>query len=487
MRKPNPGISGMSLFVPDLCVSLQDWCDWTGQNWDKVQNVVGQSFRMPRPDENVYTLAATAVLKLILAYEIDPRQVGFLALGTESAVDNAAGAVLLRGMLDVALQARGLPPLSPHCEVPELKQACLGGVYALKQAVRYLALDGQDKLAIVATGDIAEYARGSSGEQTQGAGAVALLLEAEPQLLEVDLFHAGSASAYRGPDWRKPTRRFSMPEYPRNRHHDFPVFNGPYSTHCYLDATLRASEQMFSRLEGDPWNILQQSKALFFHRPYQHMPLQAATLLYLRALASEQEPQRFVDFCQPFEVDAETLQRELQQEPWIFANAQASAQVNEDPRPQLSQLSRHLRKTAEFRAWQHEKMSLGAQTMQHLGNVYTASLPAWLAAGLEAALAADLELAEETLLAFAYGSGDAAEALPLRGVPGWRSAAAKIGFQTALDQPLYLNQDQYIELHDLGTLTVPESQIPRFAIERIGQSQTPEFQDIGLEYYTYLP
>ncbi len=39
-------------------------------------------------------------------------------------------------------------------------------MYAVKGAVRYLATDGRGKKAIVVCGDIAEYERGSSGEQT---------------------------------------------------------------------------------------------------------------------------------------------------------------------------------------------------------------------------------------------------------------------------------------------------------------------------------
>ena len=73
-----------------------------------------------------------------------------------------------------------MPRLSRHCEVPEFKHACLGGVYALKarRALRGAATRG-DKLAIVVCADVAEYERGSSGEQTQGAGAVAMLVERE--------------------------------------------------------------------------------------------------------------------------------------------------------------------------------------------------------------------------------------------------------------------------------------------------------------------
>src|SRR5436190_17619908 len=109
-----PGVSGMSIYVPRLRVRLEDWCGWTGNSWDKIQVVVGSSFRVPGRHENVYTMAANAVLRLILQNDIDPQAVGFLGLGTESSTDNATGAVIVRGMVDRALDALGMPRLSRH-------------------------------------------------------------------------------------------------------------------------------------------------------------------------------------------------------------------------------------------------------------------------------------------------------------------------------------------------------------------------------------
>ena len=63
-----PGLSGMSLYVPAPRVRLDRWCEWTGNSWDKIQAVVGRSFRVPDRDENVYTMAATAVFGLILTW-----------------------------------------------------------------------------------------------------------------------------------------------------------------------------------------------------------------------------------------------------------------------------------------------------------------------------------------------------------------------------------------------------------------------------------
>ena len=229
------GISGFAVYVPPYRVDLEDWCEWTGAQWDKTSAVIGNSFRMRGPHQSVYTMAATSVMRLIDNYQIDPRRVGFLGLGTESSTDNSAGAVIVKGMIDEALRARGMPPINRHCEVPELKHACLGGVYAMKHGLRYLALEDQDRCAIVVSADIAEYARGSSGEPTQGAGAVAMLLESDPDLLEVDLRSIGSASAYRAVDFRKPVMRNLIRGKLNCHFQDLPVFNGKYSTTCYLD------------------------------------------------------------------------------------------------------------------------------------------------------------------------------------------------------------------------------------------------------------
>src|SRR6185369_14785039 len=123
-------------------VRLEDWCAWSGSEWSKIRTVVGNSFRMIAPHESIYTMAANAVLRLILDYRIDPERVGYLAFGTESSTDNACGAVVVKGLVDKGLRAHGLAPLARNCEVPEVKHACLGGSYAAKAAARYLALDG---------------------------------------------------------------------------------------------------------------------------------------------------------------------------------------------------------------------------------------------------------------------------------------------------------------------------------------------------------
>ena len=179
---PNPatlppvGISGIASYFPSRKVKLEDWSSWTGANWDKIQAVVGDSFRVADPREDVYTMSAEAVFTLLKESDISPSSIGLLILATESSLDNAVGASTLRGLTDRKLRHQGLPTLDRNCETYEIKQACLAGVYGIKQALRWAMLMPADRHAIVVSADIAEYELGSTGEPTQGAGAIATLI-----------------------------------------------------------------------------------------------------------------------------------------------------------------------------------------------------------------------------------------------------------------------------------------------------------------------
>jgi hydroxymethylglutaryl-CoA synthase len=449
---------------------------------------VGNSFRCPAPDENMYTLAASAVVRLIRNYDVDPARIGYLALGTETATDNSAGAVIVRGMVDRALDALGLPRLSRSCEVPEFKHACLGGVYAMKAAARYLATDGADRLAIVVCADIAEYERGSSGEQTQGAGAVALLLEPRAKLFELDLARSGSASDYRGPDFRKPHARHFVEGYAARtkRLHDFPVFSGKYSTYSYLEETIRAYEDMTRKLNVAPLDALTGAAAVFFHRPYHHMPVQAAAFLYLLGLLeTSPESPTIAAICKELGVSRDALVAESRSRPDLYGRV-LEGMGDVDPYPVTSQVVGALRKSPEFKAFLETKMSLGSRGAADLGNLYTAALPAWMAAGFEEALAKKIDLAERRLLAIGYGSGDAAEAMPVRVAPDWAEAARRIGFAEALTPAFDLSKEQYETLHDTRAASgLPALPGGRFRIARVGDRYEPGFQDLGIEYYEY--
>ena len=107
-------------------------------------------------------------------------------------------------------------------------------------------------------------------------------------------------------------------------------------------------------------------------------------------------------------------------------------------------------------------------------------------AGMEEAARKGVDLAGGKVLAVGYGSGDAAEAIPMRVVDGWEDAALRIGFEAALEDPQNLTRAQYESLHDSGTAEGLQDPDDGFVIESIGNNTNPKLSDEGIEYYRYV-
>ena len=132
-------------------------------------------------------------------------------------------------------------------------------------------------------------------------------------------------------------------------------------------------------------------------------------------------------------------------------------------------------------------MSLGSKTVIHLGNLYTGALPSWLAAGFEEAAQNKLEITGAPMVAVGYGSGDAAEAIPIYPVKGWEIAAQRIGLAKALENPIDLTRPQYEALHDGHTIPdINYSPHQEFIISHVGEQYEKGFQDLGVEYYKFI-
>jgi hydroxymethylglutaryl-CoA synthase len=481
------GLSGMALYLPPCRVDLHKWCEWTGSDWEKIRQVVGTGFRMLGPQQSVYTMAANACLRLIERYNVDPAKVRYLALGTESSTDNSAGAIIVKGMLNMALHAQGRPPLARNCEVPEFKHACLGGVYALRAALRFLQSDGSDGVAIVVCTDKALYGRGTTGEPTQGAGAVAMLLESRPRLATIDLRRAGTASEYRGIDFRKP-----LVARPGGRAEttsiDIPVYNGRYSTNCYIDEIHQALDHLYSRSSLTPVGYLRSLEAIFMHRPYQRMPETGLGLAWLFALARGDAADRaeLAGYCRGAGLAVEEVIAEMNAAPELDQLA-VQARIHEEVFPLSNTVLKVFRQSEAYSQQVLGKMTLGSEWMREVGNLYTGALPAWLAAGFADARQRGMELAGRELLAIGYGSGDAADAIPMHVVEGWQDAAARIGIETALQPCVDISAEQYLVLREgrqPDDLHIDHA--GEFIIDHIGARSDRSFQDIGVEYYRYL-
>ncbi len=482
------GISAITTYVPPYRVGLEDWCHWTNSSWSKISKIIGSGFRMLGPDESIYTMAANAVLNLIVDNEINSDEIGFLALGTESSTDNSAGTVIIKGMVNEELKNRGMDPISNQCEVPEFKQACLSGIYALKNAVRYVKSDAPEKKAIVVCSDIALYQIGSSGEPTQGAGAVATLIESNPQIAEVKTAFSGSSSEYRQIDFRKPIQYRAQNLNGQSASDlDLPIFNGKYSASCYIDGTISALSNMSENRGKSLSKLLKEAMAVFMHRPFHKMPINAFSISYLYALANgdENDNQELDDLIAQADVSEGEIKKELQEKPDLMSFLQTN--INKDLFPQTNMALKLIHQIKPFKDRVLSKLKLGNELTKELGNIYSGSIFAWLAAGIEDSMKNGKTLNGQEALLIGYGSGDAAEVIPISFTQNCCENERNIKYSAAFIEPVNLDHNQYIELRTNKVLEGAGAKKSKgFIISKIGTQESTDFQDAGIEYYEYL-
>jgi hydroxymethylglutaryl-CoA synthase len=290
-------------------------------------------------------------------------------------------------------------------------------------------------------------------------------------------------------DFRKPMMRFCGQD--RSESHqvqDFPVFNGKYSTTCYIDETIHALNDMYEKRGLQASDYLRSLKTVFMHRPYRRMPETGWAVAYLFALGngSPEDRAELASFCYEAGVEPEALLAEMSSKPEIVAFADPE-RLNYEAYPLTMAVFRIFRASRRYRREILDKLALGSDTMLDLGNLYTAALPAWIAAGFEQAVDEDLDMAGEELLTLGYGSGDAAEVIPFIVADSWREATAAIRFSQSMEFAVDINEAQYDALHG-GRRPPNLDYLPRneFVIDKVGRTDERQFQDVGIEYYKYV-
>jgi len=220
--------------------------DARGVDLKKYTVGIGQEIMgIPPPDEDIITMAASAAKPII--DELGPDGIDLLLFATESSVDQSkAAGLFLHGLL-------GLPS---RCRVVELKQACYSGTIGLRMAAQAVAASPSSR-ALVVTSDIARYDLESPGEPTQGCGAVAMLVTADPALLTLDPeygVHAEDVMDFWRPNYREEA-----------------LVDGKYSTRIYLNTAAEAWRQ-YSELTG---RALSDFARCCYHIPFTNMAAKA--------------------------------------------------------------------------------------------------------------------------------------------------------------------------------------------------------------------
>jgi hydroxymethylglutaryl-CoA synthase len=236
-----------------------------------------RSMRYPSPTEDTVTLAAEALRALLdRRTDLDPGSLRFLTLGTETAVDmSKAGSSYVLGLL----QKAGYP-LPANLASFQVQQACAGGTLSLLTVAAFLQAAGRDgETGIVLTSDIARYKAPSTAEVTQGAGASALLVARNPDLIEFDLGGTGFAS-------------HDVDDFFRPLGSTIAKVRGGYSLACYHETLAEAFEDHCRRTGVSPADELNSIDAFFLHVPYALMPRVAMEKLLEKHLGLDAEGAR---------------------------------------------------------------------------------------------------------------------------------------------------------------------------------------------------
>lgn len=236
-----------------------------------------KAMRYPGPTEDTVTLAAEALRTLLDGQSgLDLAGLRFLTLGTETGVDmSKAGSSYVLGLLQRSGYA--LPSSLSSFQV---QHACAGGTLSLLTVAAFLQAAGRDgDSAVVLTSDIARYKAPSTAEVTQGAGATALLVTRNPDLLELDLAGTGFASQ-------------DVDDFFRPLGSVVAKVKGGYSLACYHEALIDAFDDHCRRGGLDPAAELRSIDAFFLHVPYALMPVGAMEKLLGKHLGLEAAPAR---------------------------------------------------------------------------------------------------------------------------------------------------------------------------------------------------
>ncbi|KAL5381928.1 3-hydroxy-3-methylglutaryl coenzyme A synthase [Paraphaeosphaeria sporulosa] len=216
-RPQNIGIKAIELYFPSQCVDQAELEKFDGVSQGKYTIGLGQTKMSFCDDrEDMYSLALTTVSSLFKKYNIDPKNIGRLEVGTETLLDKSKS---VKSVLMQLFEESG----NFNVEGVDTVNACYGGTNALFNSVNWIESSGWDgRDAVVVAGDIALYAKGNA-RPTGGAGCVAMLIGPDaPIVMEPGLRGSYITHAY---DFYKPD--FTS---------EYPVVDGHFSLRCYTEA-----------------------------------------------------------------------------------------------------------------------------------------------------------------------------------------------------------------------------------------------------------
>ncbi len=411
------GIDAIAFDIAKLHLPIKTLATARNIEAEKLEKGLGL-LKMTLPDthQDTVVFGANALTKLILEQNIKLNNIARIYVGTESAIDSSKPiASFLTTLME---QKFGINSLS-ECDVVDFTFACIGGVDALQNCIDFIRLN-PDKKAIVVTTDIAKYDLNSTGEYTQGAGAVAMLITSNPRIIAFENHWATSTKGVF--DFFKPYRSISKEAIIGNEsnenwfenleaeieiHKDQPVFDGQYSNQCYMDRT-REAYFSFKKLKNTEETVYNTWSSIIMHLPYSFQGRRMLSEIY--ALDSKN-----------IDVDVNTL----------------------DYQNKLKEVS----KSEDYQKFVSEKLQAAEIASSIIGNLYTGSIFMGLLSTLSHFYNTNKPIENSIFGFLAYGSGSKSKVFEGTIQSQWKEALVKTQLFETLEESHEIDFETYEKLH----------------------------------------
>ncbi|WP_435144289.1 hydroxymethylglutaryl-CoA synthase [Halobaculum sp. P14] len=404
------GIDAIEIWTGKLQLDLPNtFAPAKGEDPEKYTKGLGlETSSFPDTYEDIVTMGANAAKRLMDRRDLSPDDIGRIDVATESAFDNSKPvSTYIAGCLEQVYDGD-----FHHANKGERKFACVAGTQSIDDAYNWIrAGRNRGRAALVIATDTALYARGDPGEATQGAGAVAMLIDEDPSVVELSTEQGyGSADET---DFLKPNQQF-------------PSVDGKRSMQVYL-ARMREALEDF---ESVAWDTHPDDfEFIPFHTPFPGMVRKAGLLGYRHMI-------RGTDIEDDLEAEIGRQPRESEYDSWDAYEDAIRDYMDE------------LKRTDRYRDWYGETIEPTLGLARRVGNWYTGSVHVARAASLKHAAEQGVDMTGKKLLVGSYGSGAQAEIHAETVRDGWADEVSALSIDDQLDRRYDLDFDEYETVHD---------------------------------------
>ena len=452
------GVDAISYYVPSIYLSIENLSNHRDLDYQKLNKGLGlEKMAIADSNEDPSSFAANALIDLFEKNKINPKEIGRIYMGTESALDaSKPSATYATDLVEKYFTEKFGERCLRNCDVTDMTFACIGGVDALQNTIDWISRNPEKK-AIVVASDLSKYELNSSGEYTQGAGAIALLISENPSILAIDNIWGIATKSEN--DFFKPRRTFdkkdlindiinklklnisnnefenlfSESEFWNNNSEiievfkDQPVFDGQYSNSCYIDRM----QEAFTHFEQiKKTDFLNEWNHIIFHLPYAYHGRRMIFNNWLNWMKKDVKYEHLLD------------------------------EVGSD---QDEMFTKKAYKSNQYQNFIENKIAPGEKASSSIGNLYSASVFMSLLSMLNFHFDNKNEIVDDKVGFISYGSGSKAKIFQAEVQLGWKDKIKSSKLFESLKHRKEITFEEYQDLHKSKNIPPLSNNSARFS------------------------